>query len=274
MNTPERFGDAMKGQLKTRTAPCGHKGCTTEVEQTYFFHRWTPEHCPPCSSQVRETQQLTKEERTKVEREQAGKAALINLRVPKLYANVTLDSFHLHGSADDQRLQRILLGVMREYVASWPDVGEDRMLATFRGGVGTGKGHVAWSVSRAVAEEHGAAVAYVRLPDLIREIRASWRDRSEVSEVDVLEKYRRKDLLFVDEVSRHSFYGQGYQHLLDILDHRVNNQRPTILTTNDDDATLTEILGPANMSRLNGCGGILEFGTDDWRSRERGEVAA
>lgn len=274
MSQPEQFGDAMKGQMKTRTQPCGYEGCTTAVEQGYFFHRWTPDHCPVCTLKVREARKLTKEERTKVEKEQAGKAALTNLRVPKLYAAVTLDSFVFHGGDADREDQRFLLGVMREYLADWPEVGEDRMLAAFRGGVGTGKGHVAWSVAKAVAEDYGAAVAVVRLPDLIREVRASWRDNAALSEVDVLEKYRRKDLLVVDEVSRHAFYGQGFQHLLDIVDHRVNHQKPTILTTNDDDATLREILGPANMSRLEGCGGILEFGTDDWRGRERGKEAA
>lgn len=273
MTKPERLGDEMKGHMRTREAPCGLDGCATLVDQTYFLHRWTPEHCEPCSRKARETRQLSKEERSKVEKEQAGKAALVDLRVPPLYAKVGLNTFVLHGSAQHQELQQRALNYMSEYLEDWPDVGPDRQIITLRGGVGTGKGHVSWSVAKRVAEDHGAAVQFVRLPDLIREIRASWRDGSAMSEADVLVKYRRKDLLIVDEVSRHAFYGQGYQHLLDVIDHRVNNQKPTILTTNDDDDGLSEILGPPMWSRINGCGGILEFGIEDWRSRDR-EAAA
>jgi DNA replication protein DnaC len=273
MSDPTPLGDEIRG-MKTRKHQCGGDGCAVIVEQTYFMHHWTPRTCPDCAAKERERSRMTKDERTKVEREQAGKAALTNLRVPRLYADVSLETFKFHGTPEDQRLQRFAVGFGLDYIERWPNVGEDRMLVTLRGEYGTGKGHWTWSVLKAIATEHAAAVAFVRLPDLIREIRASWRDNSASSEIEVLNKYRNKDLLAVDEVSRHAFYGQGFQHLLDVIDHRVNNQRTTILTTNDTDTVLGEILGGANMSRLNGCGGMVEFGNADWRSRDRGEEAA
>jgi DNA replication protein DnaC len=268
MTAPAKVSDAIR-RFKEREHPCGFEGCPTLVNQFYFANMWTPEHCPRCASRLREQRSMTREERSRVEREQAGKAALTNLRVPKLYADVSLETFELHGEPEDRKAQEVALTVGRDYIASWPDVGVDRNLITLRGTYGSGKGHWAWSVCKAVAQEHAAAVAFIRLPDLIRELRASWNDSTLASESQVLTRYRKLDLLYVDEVSRHAFYGQGFQHLLDVIDHRVNNQRPTILTTNDDDATLEDILGGATMSRLNGCGGILEFGNDDWRRRDR-----
>jgi DNA replication protein DnaC len=268
------LSEVLKGQMKTRENPCGLEGCTTLHEQTYFLNMWTPEHCAPCMHKMREARQMSKEERTRVEREQAGKTALLNLRVPALYRSVTLESFELHGEPKDKHDQEVALAYMAGFLEAWPDVGPERQILTFRGGVGTGKGHVAWSVAKRVAEDHGAVAHFIRLPDLIREIRGTWRDKTDTTEAEVLDRHRRKDLLVIDEVSRHAFYGQGFQHLLDVIDHRVNNQKPTILTTNDNDGSLEEILGPAMWSRINGCGGILEFGNDDWRSRERGAEAA
>ena len=272
MTKPEKVGDQIR-RFKERTHPCGYEGCTTLVEQFYFANMWTPEHCRVCSANIREKRSMSREERSRVEREQAGKAALTNLRVPPLYRDVSLDTFELHGEEPDRKAQAIALTVGRDSLASWPDIGPDRNLITLRGTYGSGKGHWAWSVCKAVAQEHAAAVGFIRLPDLIRELRASWNDSTLASESQVLTRYRKLDLLFIDEVSRHAFYGQGFQHLLDVIDHRVNNQRPTILTTNDNDAALEEILGGATMSRLNGCGGILEFGNSDYRSRDR-EAAA
>ena len=57
------------------------------------------------------------------------------------------------------------------------------------------------------------------------------------------------------------------QHLYDIVDDRLEHHRPTILTSNEDAEGISEILGPALMSRLSGAGGIIRFPSLDWRSR-------
>jgi len=146
-------------------------------------------------------------------------------------------------------------------------------LYVFQGPPGTGKGHVVWSLAKVIAGTHGATVAVVKCADLVRSIRASWRDPEATAEEQVIARYRNLDFLVVDEVSRHAFYGQQiHQHLYDVLDYRIERRRPTILTSNEDDAGLGEILRPALADRLQGEGGVLEFGTESWRVRPR-EVA-
>lgn len=188
--------------------------------------------------------------------------AVDTLAVPPLYVGVTLDGFVLHGSATDQARQGRILQLGRRYVANWPEV---EAVVLLRGGPGTGKGHWSWAVAQVLAT-HGVRTAVVKLADLIRELRASWRDREAASEAAVLARYRSVDLLVLDELSRHAFYGERiHQHLYDVLDYRIEYKRPTILTSNEDDAGIEEILRPALVSRLMGNGQVMEFGTADYR---------
>ncbi len=73
-------------------------------------------------------------------------------------------------------------------------------------------------------------------------------------------------------MSRHAFYGQNiHQHLYDVLDHRAEYQRPTILTTNETNDGLAEVLRPALVDRLCYHGAIVEFGVTSYRATRGGE---
>ncbi|MBK9693668.1 MAG: ATP-binding protein, partial [Gemmatimonadetes bacterium] len=155
--------------------------------------------------------------------------------------------------------------IARRYVAAWPQV---EVLLLFQGGPGTGKGHLAWSLAKAVVSDHGGSARVVKLARLIRDLREPWRSKEGAGEERRLRAYRVPDLLVIDEVSRHAFYGQSVQqHLYDVLDDRLEHQRPTILTTNETDAGIAEILGPALLDRLQGSGGVVRFGDASWRTR-------
>lgn len=211
-------------------------------------------------------------ERDALERAAAMRGELIaaatdGLATPPLYADATLTNWTLHGTdAEQLRQQRIQSAGLR-YVAEWPDV--HHQVIVLRGGPGTGKGHWAWSVAKAVAAL-GQAVKVVKLSNLIRELRRGWRGGDADEEV-TLAVYRKLDLLVIDEVSRHAFYGeQIHQHLYDVIDERVEFRRPTILTSNETPEGLAEILRAALWSRIHGNGGVLEFGAGpDYRQRRR-----
>lgn len=199
------------------------------------------------------------------ERQQRARA-LENLAIPPLYEQADFETFALHGDEATKQLQQRALTVARRWVSLWPDC---VMLQVWCGGPGTGKGHLVWSVARALASERGIAARVVKLADLIRELRASWRDRDQPSEDDVLRDYRALDWLAIDEVSGHAFRGEPKQHLYDVVDHRLEHNRPTLLTTNESADALGTLLGPALVSRINGAGGVIDFGAADYRSRDR-----
>jgi putative replication protein len=208
-----------------------------------------------------------REEHRKLEAEQQvileRKRVMDALAVPPLYAKASLDTFTIHGTPDQQAAQGRMIRFARGYVRDFPDVPG---IVAFTGSPGSGKGHVAWSIAQAVAAT-GKAAKVTKLSDMVRTLRASWGKKSDESELAALERYRVPALLVIDEVSRHAFYGEPVQHLYDVIDHRTEQMRPTILTSNEGDAGLAGILSPALWNRIEGHGGLIDFGTASWRSR-------
>lgn len=152
----------------------------------------------------------------------------------------------------------------RTYVERFPDVDAVAVLA---GGVGTGKTYLSWAIARELVGRGQRAIV-AKLPAIVRAIRASWGSRDGSSEIKTLRRYTSPSLLVIDEVSRHVLFGnqQVQQHLYDIVDDRLERRRPTILTTNERDGGLRDLLGEALYDRLR-LGSVVRFTGDSLRKR-------
>lgn len=191
------------------------------------------------------------------------------LAPPPLYDGVTLENFTLWGSQVEQATQGRVVRTMRRYIERFPTVPP---VVVFCGPPGTGKGHIAWAVGRALAGK-GCWVLVTKFSTMIRQIRATWRSDDGPTEEQKLRSYRDPDLLVIDEVSRHAFYGDNVsQHLYDVVDDRIEQRRATILTTNETQKGIRDILGGALIDRLEGGGGVLEFAWRSYRAHGRREV--
>lgn len=257
----------------TRETACN---CGATFSQWRFVAGWLPLVCSACSD--RDEAAIANErtaERLALSTEQRQRLVelrLAQLQIPVLYAQATFENFELHGEEGDRRAQVRALTKARRYCSEWPEVRNDILI--FRGGFGTGKGHVAWSISRQLVQEHAIRAHVVKLADLVRRLRASWKKTAEESEDEALRFYRELDLLVIDEVSRHAFYGENiHQHLYDVLDHRQEQQRPTILTTNEDEAGIQSILRGALWDRVFFGGGVTEFGEASYRQKRAADRA-
>lgn len=274
MNQPTR----PEVQTVTETAECQRCGVSFDREAVLIDGKpfGGPRRCPACVS-ARE-KDIDAGERTwdrgrtlrHLEgREGKAKAMLDALKVPKLYQGCDFESsWQLHGDQAAQTRQLRMRSAGLRYLSEWPDV--HHWLLVLRGSFGTGKGHWLWTVAQHVAR-HGGSARVLTLADLVREIRATWTAGATESDEQVVRRFRTLDFLGIDEVSRHAFHGDNlHQHLYDVLNDRVNNLRPTVLTSNESQEDLAAILRPALWSRIHGAGGILEFGDGpDFRKRPR-----
>jgi DNA replication protein DnaC len=194
---------------------------------------------------------------------------LFALRVPPKYAAAALDTIRLYGSSEQQHATAKMVRVARRLVGEYPEW--LTTLVAFSGSVGTGKGHTCWAVARTLVEEHAAAVRFVELGDLVRDLRAAW-NRDDLDERHELKYWRELDVLIINDVSRHAFRGVSMQHLFDVLEQRINFGRPTILTTNEPDEELHDILGRALWDRLTGFdGGLVDCGEESYRQLSTSE---
>jgi DNA replication protein DnaC len=158
----------------------------------------------------------------------------------------------------DRQVQAHVIHCVRDYIAAFPDV---TPITIFQGAYQTGKTHMAWAIAR--ARPAGALVT--TMSDMIRDLREPWRNREGPSEAQRLLRYRNRTLLVVDELSRHSLLAQNVTpHLYDVIARRLDEGRPTILTTNESDNVLAALLGAALGARVQRHGGVIDFGTRSW----------
>lgn len=194
---------------------------------------------------------------------------LVELDVPPAFASATLDTFrpwgtvHQRGCVDRAtHIARRLIGQIVGDPAPEPFL----PFVVFQGAFGTGKTTLAYAIAKIVAGEHGRAARVLKLSAVVRDLRGAWGAKDGPSESQRLARYLAPDFLVIDEVSRHAFYGTNvHQHLYEIVNGRLEQQRVTVLTTNESTETLSEIIGGALTSRLH-LGGTVDFGAQDYRT--------
>lgn len=275
MNAPVRAGaviaaaDPQNGATQRTTCRCGE-----QFTQQASFGVWLPTACPACE-RLEDAARIAREAEERGIAERQRRLAMLD--VPLLYRDVTLDSFKLHGDGGDRQKQTRVLQLARRYIAEW---GERQnfdsrfaQVVIFRGPPGTGKGHVAWSIAMAVVSTYGDGALVNTLADCVRDLRAAWRSSEGPTEAERLRRYRSVDLLVIDEVSRHAFYGEPTQHLYDLVAWREQRLLPTIITTNESADDLAKLIGPALESRAAGWSGVWDFGQADFRLERRRPLA-
>jgi DNA replication protein DnaC len=136
------------------------------------------------------------------------------------------------------------------------------------GDVGTGKTTLAMIVSKA-AVEAGRTVAVYSLPRLLARIRRTYD--AEAGEDSYLEFFRRLtsvDLLHIDDLGAEKSSDWVLEQLYAIVDERYEAERAMVVTTNLDQSSLEEQIGPRTVSRLvEICGDPLPLFGEDLRYR-------
>jgi DNA replication protein DnaC len=133
------------------------------------------------------------------------------------------------------------------------------------GGVGTGKTHLAAAMVRSVVTA-GKSIRFRRAAQLYQAIRDSY-DQPNVSEEEVLSDYIDAPLLVLDDLGTGSFSDHERRYTLEVLDRRLNEKRPTIITSNWTLDDISARMDQRIASRMSGFT-RLELKGEDKRKRK------
>ena len=133
------------------------------------------------------------------------------------------------------------------------------------GGVGTGKTHLASSIVHELIDDK--TVCMIRLIELMRKLKDTWRRDSEVTEQKVIDYYGLIDLLIIDEVGIQFGSDAEKMFMFDIINTRYDNLKPTLMISNLSLDNIRKALGEQVVDRLREDGGkVLTF---DFESQRR-----
>lgn len=138
-----------------------------------------------------------------------------------------------------------------------------RPLVVLLGKRGTGKTQLGIDLLADIAAA-GRAVKYLKALDLFREVRSCYRPDGP-DEVRLLDRLRRFEGLVIDEAHERGESEWENRTLVNLMDHRYDAGRPTILVANLDRQSFATAMGPSVVSRLHECGEVVDCNWPSFR---------
>lgn len=117
------------------------------------------------------------------------------------------------------------------------------------GPVGAGKTFLAGAIANSLLEE-GKEVLFIVVPDLLDQIRATYNSNYEYTEHELMDAARKVSILILDDLGAHNYTEWTRNKLYSILNYRMNNRLPTVITSNLGLGELEEYLGERTKSRI------------------------
>ncbi|WP_199614687.1 ATP-binding protein [Paenibacillus alkalitolerans] len=136
---------------------------------------------------------------------------------------------------------------------------------------GTGKTYLMQCIANALAHRKIPGI-YVDEEKLFGDIKATYSKGSDDNEWDVLERYYRVPVLMIDDMFTAPYTDWSEGKLFSILDHRVNDKKITIMTSNYAVGRIHQLLpknGGKIASRINGQARLVEMIGPDRRDRKK-----
>lgn len=141
------------------------------------------------------------------------------------------------------------------------------------GGIGRGKSGLAVALLRELIEQ-GRSGVFVVVPDMLARIRRTYgsREDAEADEATIMGSLYDADVLVLDDLGSERVTDWVQEKLFQVIGHRHDHRKRTILTSNLDPAQLGQHLHPRTASRVDeACGPewVVEVSGPNLRHKQR-----
>jgi len=247
--------------IRSETLYCEKHGVNYVAKTIRIGGRHQTNGCPHCEAEKAQREAFERAKRFEEERKaQLLAATLSKIPVPPRFKDSSFANYELDQAGDRQGKR---LAQLQDYADQFWEHHTRGTSMILSGGPGTGKTHLALSVAKQIAQI-GFQAKYLTTRKLLRQVRATWGNRSQMTEQQVMDHLAEVDLLIIDEIGVQRGSDDELNTIFEIIDERYQNRRPTILITNLPWLELKQVIGDRSADRLRDCGGKLL--TFDWDS--------
>jgi DNA replication protein DnaC len=157
--------------------------------------------------------------------------------IPARYSRAELSNFKTSGR--QRSLEQALLKA-RAFVEQYP---LDKTGLLLYGPSGTGKTHIAVGIIRELIESKGVWCIFCDYSELLKEIQNSYNPTVETTELEILRPILDSEVLVLDDLGSVRRTDWVWDAVSLILNHRYNQSRTTIITTNYSDGPSAKAQG-------------------------------
>jgi DNA replication protein DnaC len=236
----------------------GPERCTCPKAQKYWEHYDA------------EQERIEREKKEAEERERMQeriRKLLGDSGIKKRFVNRTFETFEVTS------VNREAFLTAKQYAEDFRTYSETGEGIFFTGSYGTGKTHLAVAISLYLINK-GIPVICKTLIDLLAEIKKTFDDDGGVKEYDILNLYKKVDLLVIDDLGKEPPTDWTLATFYAIINERYENCKPVVITTNYNDDELIRRLSKhgdektagAIVSRLHEMCFTVEMNWQDKRS--------
>jgi DNA replication protein DnaC len=244
--------------------------CPDNPEHGYFnaqllplFNKETWSKCPKCYSERYNDAIDEKIKDRKTEQHHAKiQARIEKAKIPLRFKGSEFKSF-IPGNEVQKNVLKKCIDFANKF-----DIESETPESLFLVGLyGTGKTHLAISILKhAIYEKNGSGI-YTTVGRMVRDIRSSYRYKSEHTEQELIDKYVNYPLLIIDEVGVQSGTENEKNLLFEVINGRYENYKSNILISNLGGDGVTEYLGKRAMDRLVNKEWIVKFNWESFRRK-------
>jgi len=183
--------------------------------------------------------------------------------VPEAYKFCSIADFKPQNES-----QKKALKISERYVEKWGKVQNEGLGIIFSGGVGVGKTHLAITILKELTIREKISGKFITLERWFSKLKGAM-DYNETTQEDLISPLEEREFVVLDELAVDYISTWEEKTLRRVIDYRVKNNKPLVLTTNDSVKDIKEHLGPRLYSRLRGKTGAIEMKGKDMRAQEK-----
>ena len=181
---------------------------------------------------MKKLQMLEEEKKLRMMQEFANKVDKIikNSKMSKRSLNYKFENFEVN--SNNKKVYQSL----RDYSERFVNLKERKGLI-LTGNNGVGKTHLACSIANELIK-NGIPIIYGTLINLLAELKSTYDNDNNISEMEIIKLYEKVDLLVIDDLGKEKPSEWGLEKLFTIINSRYENNLPVIITTNYDQNSL------------------------------------
>ncbi len=213
--------------------------------------------CPGCEQEESANALEDKKIKEAMLRQDTLNRAISSANIPSRFLQKTLENYAVN--VDNQQT---ILNHAKKYVENFDSISKTGENLLFGGFPGTGKTHIAISVAKSIII-NGYSALYLQTREALLMLRASWNNKNEESENEVMQKFCSVDFLILDEFGPSSNSEIDRSQIFAIIDGRYRNCKPSAFITNHKKAEIIDFVGERAFRRLTELSAWKVF---DWKS--------